>query len=152
MVYTPKSLFPHAALLRQAFAHCGRFSTAASRRSRARISMPLLGITLSCPLPVIALVSHCLTNKLIGRRPIPERFRRLADLYPCGNYLELPRVSTSYARLWGMYLRVTNPFATIWPKPDRSTCMPYPRRQRSSGARIKLSKVNRVRSNSKILT
>ena len=72
-LFTPKGFFEHAASLRQAFAHCGRFSTAASRRSRARVAVPLLGITLSCPLPVIALVSHYLTNKLIGRGLIPER-------------------------------------------------------------------------------
>ncbi len=28
---------------------------------------------LSHPLPIFALVSHYLTNKLIGRRPIPRR-------------------------------------------------------------------------------
>ena len=59
--------------LRQAFAHCGRFLTAASRRSMDRVSVPLWGATLSGPLPVIALVSHYLTNKLIGRRPLPDR-------------------------------------------------------------------------------
>ncbi len=66
-LYTPKGFFIHAASLHQAFAHCGRFSTAASRRSMGRVSVPLLGVTLSRPLPVIALVSLYLTNKLIGR-------------------------------------------------------------------------------------
>ena len=32
-VYNPKTVIPHAALLGQAFAHCPKFSTAASRRS-----------------------------------------------------------------------------------------------------------------------
>ena len=32
-VYNPKTFIPHAALLGQAFAHCPKFSTAASRRS-----------------------------------------------------------------------------------------------------------------------
>ena len=60
--YKPKSFFTHAASLGQAFAHCRIFSTAASRRSMARIAVPLLGVALSRPLPVIALVSHYLTN------------------------------------------------------------------------------------------
>ena len=61
-LYTPKGFFIHVTSLRQAFAHCGRFSTAASRRSMARVAVPLLGVVLSHPLPVIALVSHYLTN------------------------------------------------------------------------------------------
>ena len=72
-VYTPKSFFLHAASLDQGFPHCPIFSTAASRRSRPRISMTLLGNMLSHPLPVIALVGHYPTNKLIGRRPIFEQ-------------------------------------------------------------------------------
>src|SRR4029077_14765899 len=35
-IYDPKTFFTHAALLHQAFAHCGRFPTAASRRSLGR--------------------------------------------------------------------------------------------------------------------
>jgi len=61
-VYTPKGFFQHEVSLGQAFAHCPRFSAAASRRSRARVSVPLAGNTLSGPLLVIALVSHYLTN------------------------------------------------------------------------------------------
>ncbi len=40
-VYNPKALLPHAVLLRQAFAHCGKFPTAASRRSLGRVSVPV---------------------------------------------------------------------------------------------------------------
>src|SRR5690606_17302502 len=61
------------ALLRQAFAHCARFPTAASRRSLGRVSVPVWPITLSGRLPVVALVGHYPTNKLIGRGPIPDR-------------------------------------------------------------------------------
>ena len=57
-VYTPKCFILHAASLHQAFAHCGIFSTAASRRSRNRISVSSLGNRLSPPLPVIAKVRH----------------------------------------------------------------------------------------------
>ena len=42
-VYNPKAFFPHARLLRQAFAHCGKFPTAAPRRSRVRVSVPVWG-------------------------------------------------------------------------------------------------------------
>ena len=69
-LYTPRSFIGHAALLRQAFAHCAKFPTAASRRSLDRISIPVWLIILSDQLPIIALVSRYLTNKLIGRRPI----------------------------------------------------------------------------------
>ena len=70
--YTPQSFFNHAALLRQAFAHCAKFPTAASRRSLGRISVPMLLIVLSNQLLIIAFVSHYLTNKLIRRRPIQK--------------------------------------------------------------------------------
>ena len=53
---------PHAVLLRQAFAHCGKFPTAASRRSLDRVSVPVWLIVLSNQLLIVALVSHYLTN------------------------------------------------------------------------------------------
>ncbi len=40
-VYDPKAFFPHAASLRQAFAHCAIVPTAASRRSLARVPVPV---------------------------------------------------------------------------------------------------------------
>ncbi len=72
-VYNPKTLVLHAALLRQAFAHCARFLTAASRRSLGRVSVPVWLIVLSDQLPVVALVSRYLTNKLIGRETLLKR-------------------------------------------------------------------------------
>ena len=69
----PKHFILHAASLRQAFAHCGRFSTAATRRCMGRVSVPSVGVSLSAPLSVVALVSHYLTNKLILRTPLPKR-------------------------------------------------------------------------------
>ena len=72
-VYNPKAFFPHAASLRQAFAHCARFPTAASRRSLGRVSVPVWLVVLSDQLPVVALVGRYPTNKLIGRGPIPDR-------------------------------------------------------------------------------
>src|SRR5690606_30806675 len=72
-VYNPKTVVPHAASLRQAFAHCAIFPTAASRRSLGRISVPVWPVALSGRLPVVALVGSYPTNKLIGRGPIPSR-------------------------------------------------------------------------------
>ena len=72
-VYNPRAFIPHAALLRQAFAHCARFPTAASRRSLGRVSVPVWLVVLSDQLPVVALVSRYPTNKLIGREPLPKQ-------------------------------------------------------------------------------
>ena len=72
--FTPsKGFILHAVSLRQAFAHCGIFLTAASRRSMGRVSVPFWLVVLSDQLPVIVLVSRYLTNKLIGRRTLPNR-------------------------------------------------------------------------------
>ena len=76
-VYNPKAVFPHAALLRHAFAHCARFPTAASRRSLGRVSVPVWLIVLSDQLRIVALVSRYLTNKLMRRGPIPMRRPKL---------------------------------------------------------------------------
>ena len=73
VVYNPKAVIPHAASLRQPCGHCAIFPTAASRRSLGRISVPMWLIILSDQLPVVALVSRYLTNKLIGREPLTRR-------------------------------------------------------------------------------
>ena len=51
-VYDPRAFIPHAVLLCQAFAHCRKFLTAASRRSLDRVSVPVWLIILSDQLPV----------------------------------------------------------------------------------------------------
>jgi hypothetical protein len=61
-VYDPKAFILHAALLRQAFAHCAKFPTAASRRSLDRVSVPVWPYALSGRLLIVALVSRYLTN------------------------------------------------------------------------------------------
>ena len=61
-LYDPKTFITHAALLRQAFAHCAKFPTAASRRSLDRVSVPVWLIVLSDQLPVVALVGHYPAN------------------------------------------------------------------------------------------
>ena len=55
-VYTPKGFVPHAASLHQAFAHCGIFLTAASRRSLGRVSVPVWLAVLSDQLRIVAMV------------------------------------------------------------------------------------------------
>ncbi len=72
-LYNPKAFITHAASLRQAFAHCARFPTAASRRSLDRVSVPVWLFILSDQLPVLALVVFYTTNKLMGRRLILRR-------------------------------------------------------------------------------
>ena len=57
-----RTVILHAAWLDQACAHCPIFLTAASRRSLVRVSVPVWGISLSGPLPIIVLVSRYLTN------------------------------------------------------------------------------------------
>ncbi len=53
-LYNPKAFVTHAAWLRQAFAHCAIFPTAASRRSLDRVSVPVWLIILSNQLPIKA--------------------------------------------------------------------------------------------------
>ena len=65
-LYNPKAVITHAALLRQTFAHCGRFPTAASRRSLGRVSVPMWPFILSDRLLIVALVGlypHQLANQ-----------------------------------------------------------------------------------------
>ncbi len=61
-LYNPRAFITHAASLRQAFAHCAKFPTAASRRSLDRVSVPVWLIILSDQLRVSALVGHYPTN------------------------------------------------------------------------------------------
>ena len=66
-LYNPKAFIAHAASLHQAFAHCARFPTAASRRSLDRVSVPVWPFVLLDRLPVIGLVGHYPANELMGR-------------------------------------------------------------------------------------
>ena len=68
--YNLSAFFIHAASLRQTCVHCGIFLTAASRRSLGRISVPMCTFTLSCRIPIIALVGRYLTNQHNGPRAI----------------------------------------------------------------------------------
>ena len=111
-VYRPKSFIPHAVLLRQAFAHCGKFLTAASRRSLGRVSVPVWLIILSNQLRIVALVSRYLTNKLIRRRLLQQHEVRRSPAFPRRAYAVLARISPGCPPLLGRFLRVTHPSAT----------------------------------------
>src|SRR6202000_2425223 len=100
-VYNPKAVIPHAASLRQASAHCAIFPTAASRRSLGRVSVPVWPVALSGRLPVIALVGHHPTNKLIGRGSIPHRKTFHTQRCLQVSYPVLAPVSRSYPRVEG---------------------------------------------------
>ena len=101
--YDPKTFFTHAALLRQTCVHCGRFPTAASRRSLGRVSVPMWPSTLSGRLPVAALVGHYPTNKLIGRGLIPHRNKAfhhtLYSVVVCGIRPSFPGLSHSAGQI-----------------------------------------------------
>ena len=61
-LYDPKAFIPHAASLGQAFAHCPKFPTAASRRSLDRVSVPVWLAILSDQLAIFALVGFYPAN------------------------------------------------------------------------------------------
>lgn len=74
--------FTHAILLDQAFAHCPRFPTAAPRGSPGRVSVPVWLIIRKDQLSIIGLVSLYLTNYLILRRLIKQRFLAFFRIWP----------------------------------------------------------------------
>ena len=98
-VYTPKGVFLHAASLHHPFGHCGRFLTAASRRSLGSVSVPVRRVMLSHPLLVIALVVSYTTNKLMGYRPISKRRSFTHETYESRTHRVLAQVSPGYAQL-----------------------------------------------------
>src|SRR5207244_12806274 len=111
-VYNPKAVFPHAALLRHTVVHCARFPTAASRRSLGRVSVPVWLIVLSDQLPIAALVSRYLTNKLMGRGPIPMRRPKLPLRTPlmwCEQLRYQPEFPRVVPAIGQGYPRVTHP-------------------------------------------
>ncbi len=133
VVYNPRAFILHAVSLRQAFAHCGRFSTAASRRSLGSVSVPVCPTILSDRLPVIALVSHYLTNKLIGRNPLLQQQPKppfTIHEMPRGRSIQFCPPFPEVILVWGVrWLRVTHPFAALLARRlSRATCMPNPHR------------------------
>ena len=72
-LYDPKAFIIHAAWLRQAFAHCAIFPTAATRRCLDRVSVPVWPANLSARLPIEGLVGYYPANYLMGGGPISRR-------------------------------------------------------------------------------
>ena len=113
VLYNPKAFIAHAASLGQAFAHCRRSSTAASRRSLASVPVPVTQVVLSHLLGILALVGRYPANKLIPRGPLSRRNsfpgkrmspRQIAGYYPSvRKAIPIPEVG---------YPRLTAPFAT----------------------------------------
>src|SRR5882724_1719550 len=108
-VYGPKPFIPHAASLHQGFPHCEKFSTAATRRCLDRVSVPVWLVVLSDQLPVLALVSRYLTNKLIGRGLIKKR---QALRSPTLDIKGCPSIST---------FGISSPFSELSPTSGRIT-------------------------------
>src|SRR5205085_11241191 len=124
VVYTPKGFVLHAASLRHTFVHCGRFVTAAPRRSLGSVSVPLWPANLSVRLCVVALVSHYLTNKLIQNRLLPECLAALSTV-PCSTVVSsgitCPFGQLSLAPGYISDSLLTRP--PLDPCGSRSTCM-----------------------------
>ena len=89
-VYNPKAFIPHAASLGQAFAHCRRFSTAATRRCLGSVSVPVVGAMLSHPLGILGLVSRYLTNNLVPHQPLLRRNLTICSEEIIRYYLQFP--------------------------------------------------------------
>ncbi|TYH01488.1 hypothetical protein ES288_A09G062700v1 [Gossypium darwinii] len=106
-VHDPWAFYLHAALLRQAFAHCGKFPTAASRRSLGRVSVPVWLIILSDQLLIIALpfpavvplpraarielsmrfiVALLIASLFVDKAGSELSFIPRHNLYPCASY------------------------------------------------------------------
>ena len=122
-VYNPKTFFPHAALLGQAFAHCPIFPTAASRRSLDRISVPMWPFNLSVRLLIVDLVSRYLTNYLIRREPISMRIAPLT-YQPCNQYA-LCGISARFHALFPSQRQVAHALLTRPPLSSESICRSF---------------------------
>ena len=129
VVYNPKAVIPHAASRRQTFVHCARFPVAATRRCEDRVSVLLWGVTLSRPLPVVALVGRYPTNKLIGRRLLHWRaVKRFSPFdFSKGVIRYYPAFRRTIPNHWvDSYVLLSR--SQLSSKLDRSTCMPKARR------------------------
>ncbi len=104
----PIGRHPSRGIAPSGFRHCGKFPTAASRRSLDRVSVPVCLIILSNQILIVALVSHYLTNKLISRKLLSRR----KNPFHSKAYGVLATVSSCYPPPKGKFLRVTHPSAT----------------------------------------
>ena len=127
-VYSPEAFVPHAALLRQAFAHCGKFPTAASRRSLGRVSVPVWLIILSDQLAIFGLVSLYLTNYLMARGLIHQWQPKPPFPILSAEKIDVCGISTSFEVLSPSEGQIIHALLTRSPLSltevrSRSTCM-----------------------------
>ena len=101
--YDPKAFIPHAASLRQAFAHCAIFPTAASRRSLGRVPVPVWLVILSDQLPIVALVGLYPANKLMGRGLIHTREHMQRPPFPIIFTMSVSGISDRFQPLFQTY-------------------------------------------------
>ena len=97
-VYAPQGVFLHAVLLHQAFAHCGKFLTAASRRSLGRVSVPVWLIILSDQLLIVALGGRY-PHQLANQPQAPLLARSSLSRYPLFTPQLLWGISISFPML-----------------------------------------------------
>ncbi|KAD3640478.1 hypothetical protein E3N88_29701 [Mikania micrantha] len=96
-VHDPWAFYLHAALLRQAFAHCGKFPTAASCRSLGRVSVPvwlIITLVLTRYSPVRHWKHHFLSDLHVLSMPpafILSQDRTLHEIHSCITYSFLVR-------------------------------------------------------------
>ena len=128
-VYDPRTFIPHAASLRQAFAHCAIFPTAASRRSLDRVPVPVWPVILSDRLPIVALVGRYPANCLMERIPILYRNSLITKpgghVMPSGINLSFERLSPSKGQV-GYVLLTRAPVASgvlLHPDAPRLACV-----------------------------
>ncbi len=76
--------------------HCKGYAPAAPRRAGTSISVSLSGLPLSGPVPIKGLVSHYLTNGLIGRRLIHRREFKIKAIPGILSYQVLTSVFRGY--------------------------------------------------------
>jgi hypothetical protein len=121
----PEGLNLHAASLRHTCVHCGRFVTAAPRRSLGSVSVPMWLAVLSDQLRVVGLVGrypHQLPDtKSPAPRPVSLWEQRDA---PPSLHLVLPGLSTGYPSVQGTLAIHYSPVRhwTVLLRP-RTTCM-----------------------------
>ncbi len=115
-LYNPKAFIAHAASHCHAFAHCKRFSTAASRRSLGSVSVPVWLTILSDQLPVKSL-GEPLPHQLADRTqvhlmaPGPVRVPSFNPIsYETWSYPVLARLSAGYSEPIGRLPTRYSPF------------------------------------------
>ncbi len=86
---------------------------------------------LSHPVPIEALVSHYLTNKLVGRGLLQGRNHTFDPKMLSGITCGFPQLFRTLGQIIHALLSLTPLSVSCKQETSRTTCMPNPRRQRS---------------------